>query len=266
LTSTAGGGLSWNTQDTAGKQFHPNADRGEPFLVTVFAAEATKVYLASSNRYDDPMPLIPSAIDLIGVPSNRGYVSDNTTVQKCVHADSTACVFNSTGAIPHFAPRPGATTSATTFFRAAASRIFSVDPTFARSRADGNGSASAPFAPRGFLRGLYAINDGSAFVAVASVDPCTVEILDASDNVITTIAMTRSGSDPDAPYSGWLGNTNGAGVNVNLQAGYRIRAQEDGATGIPSCTFAAWYQPASGALPGSVSDETILFGTNDFTY
>jgi hypothetical protein len=120
--------------------------------------------------------------------------------------------------------------------------------------------------PRAFFKGLYAINNGSTYVAVASLDPCTVEILDDADNVITTIAMTRSGADTDAPYFGWTGNTGGTGVNTNLQEGYRIRAVEDGTTGNSSCSFGAWYQPGNGDMSGADRDETILYGTNDFTY
>ena len=301
-TGSVGANVSWHTPDYAGTSFILNSDRSPPFVISVFAVEDTKVYLdgveeldlladnggtftigaagsyeitsdgfifafvwgeaAAGNRYEDPMPLFPPGKDLIGFASTRAYLSDNSSVTKCVHSNSAACVINSAGSIPYFSP-VGVSAS---YYRPDASRVLSDDPIYIRSRADSNGNAGAPFMPRGFFKSLYAINSGSTYVAVASLDPCTVEILDDSDTVITTIAMTRSGSDTDAPYFGWVGNTSGNGVNTNLQDGYRLRAVEDGSTGEPSCTFGAWYQPGNSTMDGAERHETILFGTNDFTY
>ena len=293
----SGANIAWHNPSWAGTNFHFNSDRDPPFIASVWAAEAADVYLdgvlqlsfvsgnsgntfsipaagsyeitstgvilvfiwgegAAGTRYTDPMPLFPAAKDLVGFASTRAYLTNSSGVTSCLHSNSTACAINS-GTIDYFSP-----VGTSSYYQSNATRVFSDDPIFIRSRADNNGYCGAPFMPRSYMRSMYAINTDATYVALASTEACSVEVLNTSGTVVETINFTRSGADTEAPYFGRTGTT-GSSIGTNTLEGYLFRATDDGG-GSPSCKFAAWYQPATADLDGAENDETILYGTDDF--
>ncbi len=299
----SGGNIVWSIPGWSGDLFFLNVDRSEPFRIAVWASEATDVFLdsnlemtlaaesgstflipadgsyeitsdkqvlvyifgegADGTRIEDPMPVFGAAKDLIGFSSRSVFLTSNSGVVVCVEADSNDCLSEivvSGSGIP-FISRNSAG-----YYREPAMRFKSTDPIYARSRADLNGNCGAPYIPRAFMRSQYAINTDSTYIAMASVDPCTVEILNTSGVVVETIVLSRSGSNSLAPYGGRSGTT-GSATGTNTLEGHIVRAVNDG-TGQPSCRFGMWYQPDldDPDLPGASVDETIMFGTDDVIY
>lgn len=93
------------------------------------------------------------------------------------------------------------------------------------------------------MKKKYIINVNSDWVAFASKQSGTIDVLDSSDNVVQTLTLTRSGADPNAPYKAYRGTSN---------AGYRF---------ISTVPVTAWYQPNSDT-GGADEDETVLYGTD----
>ena len=218
---------------------------------------------ANGANYDDPMPVFPPALDLIGFPSRSVFLTSNSGIKICVEANSNDCIGDITvtaSGIPIIS-RPSVG-----YYGEPAMRFKSIDPVFIRSRADRNGNCGAPYMPRSFMRSQYALNTDSTYIALASVDPCTVEILNTNGVVVETIPLQRSGSNSIAPYGGRSGTTV-LGTGANTLEGYIVRAVDDG-TGNPSCRFGMWYQPdnTDADVSGSGADETIMFGTDQVIY
>ena len=92
------------------------------------------------------------------------------------------------------------------------------------------------------MKKKYIIPVNSEYIAFASKSSGTIDVLDSSDNVVTT--LTRSGAEANAPYKVRM---------ATPVAGYRFVSTVD---------VAAWYQSSSASYAGS-DDETILYGTNE---
>ncbi len=192
------------------------------------------------------MPILPASIDLIGYPSRWGNISSLANNNNYSLIASSANVAT-TGSLNQFSTYTvTATGNPTALYRSDALRIMSEQGMVARSNADADGWASAPFSPRAFMRKRYALNVNADYVAFASDKPAVIEFINPADGSIAhTLTLVKTGSHPMAPYKGY--------TNVYDRAGYIYKSTD---------AFAAWYQPNSNNGGGD-QDETIMFGTDD---
>jgi hypothetical protein len=195
-----------------------------------------------ASKIVDPKPLLPSALEIIGFPSNSMRITTdvNSTNYSLIHSESTTASgnLNKTDSIS-ISNLGGASEYA------GDSLIISADQKIAgASFADSNGNCAAPFLPTSLMRKNYAINISSDWVAFASKQAGLIDVVDSSGVVVETLTLTRTGANPNAPYKIRRGST---------PAGYRF---------FSTVPVAAWYQPDNDT-GGADQDETILYGTNE---
>lgn len=208
---------------------------------------ATGSILAYHMSYDgtnmhDPKPLMPAHTEMIGFPSQsmRLTASNDGTNYNLIHSNSTTDSGSLNKADVIQVNNLGGTTS----LYQGDSLLISADKKISgASFADSNGLCAAPFMPTNLMKTKYAINVNSDYAAFASKVSGTIEVRDASNTLITTLTLTRSGGAPNAPYRARMANPN---------AGYRF---------ISTVPAAGWYQPRTNTGAGD-QDETILYGTN----
>ena len=92
------------------------------------------------------------------------------------------------------------------------------------------------------MKKKYIINVSADYVAFASLNPGTIQVLDSSDVVIDTLTLTRTGSG-NAPYKARRATTS---------AGIRF---------ISTVPMAGWYQPNTNTGAAD-NDESILYGSD----
>lgn len=192
----------------------------------------------ASGNITDPKPLMPSSTDIIGFPSTTARVTSKTSVNDytAIHSDSYSEAGSLTAGVTQtIYPR-----RITTLYESESLRIQSNDSIVANSNADSNGYCSSTFVPVTMMKKKYAINVSADYVAFASIEPGDITVT-APGGATSTLALTKSGSNPKAPYRARLGTT---------PAGYRFES---------TTKFAAWYQPDSD-VGGADEDETIMFG------
>ena len=85
------------------------------------------------------------------------------------------------------------------------------------------------------------------YIAFASLTGGTIDLLDASDTVITTLTLTRSGANINSPFRARYDEVANGG---KIPAGTRA---------VATTPVAAWYQPGTGVGAGN-DDETVLYG------
>ncbi len=112
------------------------------------------------------------------------------------------------------------------------------------SFADSDGYCAAPFMPTNLMKKKYIIPVNGDYIAFASKQAGSIDVLDSSDNIVTTLTLSRTGAEANAPYKVRM---------ATPLAGYRFVSTVD---------VAAWYQSSSASYAGS-DDETILYGTNE---
>lgn len=271
----------WSPTTWAGKTFSFNSIRSNPQNLYIYAIEAATVQvkqgstvLASmtlaanqtttlswsvfgsyqvvssgsilafhiSNTVTDPKPLLPSALEIIGFPSNSMRITSDqdSTNYTLRHSDSTLMT-GSLGKFDSIVINPqGGTTS---LYRSDSLLLTSDKKISGASFADSNGSCAAPFLPTNLMRRKYIINVSADYVAFASKLPGTINVIDSFDTIITTLTLSRSGSDSKAPFKARIGTTSG---------GTRFES---------SVPMAGWYQPNTN-IGASSQDETILYGTD----
>jgi hypothetical protein len=195
-----------------------------------------------TSQIVDPKPLIPSSLELIGIPSRSIRITadlDSTNYTLIHGDDSTASgSLNKTNVISV----NGRGTASQ--FQEHALLLSSDRNISVASFADSNGGCAAPFLPTSLMRKNYAINNSADWVVFTSKQAGTIEVRDNTDSVVQTLTLTRSGTNPNAPYRARLGTT---------ASGYRFFA---------TVPVGAWYQPNNDTGTGD-QDETILYGTND---
>ena len=92
------------------------------------------------------------------------------------------------------------------------------------------------------MKKRYDNNVEAEWVAFASLEAGDIDMI-APDGTTTTLTLTKTGSDPNAPYS----------ARTTLKAaGYRFES---------TVKFGAWYEPRNNTNAAD-NDETILFGFN----
>lgn len=196
----------------------------------------------SANRIEDPKPLLPSAKELIGVPSRSIRITSDldATNYFAQYGDDT---INSGNLDKTDSIRLNGLGTGSQFQEH--SLLISSDRKISvASFADSNGNCASPFLPTSLMRKNYVINNSADWVAFSSKEPGVIEVRNAADDVIQTLNLTKGGSHPNSPYKARL---------ANAPAGRRF---------FSSVPVAAWYQP-NNDTGSSDQDETILYGTND---
>lgn len=276
------GNIVWSTPDWAAKDFLFNINRSAPAIVTIYAFEESTVVIydggvevesqlvleganhtfslpnigsyemnstglimgyyhaAAGGKIYDPRPILPKSKDIIGFPSSTMDLTSGTDANSYVftHSNSSSGSGSLTAGISQ-SLGPQGTSS---IYQSEALRIVADQDVIGASYADSNGYCSAPFLPVGMMRKKYAINVGADFVAFASVEAGTIEMIEP-DGTTSTLTLARSGADAEAPYKVRVGTT---------LAGTRFQA---------SVRVGAWYQPNSDT-DGGDQDETVLFGVD----
>ena len=111
------------------------------------------------------------------------------------------------------------------------------------SFADSDGSCSAPFLPTNLMKRRYTVPTTVDYVAFASKEAGTIQVLDEDQALITTLTLTRTGAAANAPYKAYT--TTGA-------AGYSY---------VSTVPMAAWYQANNNTNAGN-DDETVMYGAD----
>lgn len=276
--------IVWNPTTWAGKSFSFNATRNNPQILKVYAIEnatitvkqgstvldsatltsgngtvlswsvygsyqvsSTGTILAfhssgSGTTYYDPKPLLPSHTEMIGFPSSSMSltVSLDATNYYFVHGNSTT----GSGSMNRQDVLQVNSQGTSSLYQGFALLVNADKGISGASFADTNGGCASVFLPTNLMKTKYAINASADYVAFASKQAGTIEVYNSSDVLVTTLTLTRSGGDPNAPYNARIGTSS---------AGYRF---------ISTVPVAGWYQPNSDT-GGADEDETILYGTND---
>jgi hypothetical protein len=197
---------------------------------------------APATTLVDPKPLLPSSLEIIGFPSNSMLITTdvNSTNYSLIHSDSTTA----TGSLNKTDANTVNNLGGASLY-AGDSLIISGDQKISgASFADSNGNCASPFLPTSLMRKNYAINTSSDWVAFASKQAGTIDVIDPAGTVVETLTLTRTGANSNAPYKVRRATT---------PAGYRFFA---------TVPVAAWYQPDNDT-GGADQDETILYGTNE---
>jgi len=279
-----GANIVWNPTSWAGKNFSFNATRTSPQILEIYAVEDATVTVkqgstvldsatiaadgnatltwspygsyqvistgtilayhisAGGSNLHDPTPLLPSHTEIIGFPSNSMRLT--TTV------DSTNYFFYHSNSVSNsgsldkqgvFQINPQGTG---TQFQGDSLLIQADQKISGASFADSNGLCSSSFIPTNLMRTKYVLPTNSDYIAFASKTAGTIEVRNAAGSLVTTLTLTRSGGNSNAPFKVRM---------ANPQAGYKFTA---------TAPVGAWYQPNNNT--GSADqDESLLFGTND---
>jgi hypothetical protein len=197
------------------------------------------------SNITDPKPLLPSSNEIIGFPSSSMRITTNfdSTNYSLIHSNSVATSGN-LSKISSIQINPQGTSS----LYQGDSLIISADRNISgASYADTNGNCAAPFLPTNLMKTKYMINTASDWVAFSSKQAGTIDVYSPTQTIgVSTpvqIQLSRTGVNPNAPYSARLGTT---------AEGYRF---------VATVPVAGWYQPNNDG--GSADeDETILYGSD----
>ena len=234
LTSGQGGTLTWTTY-------------GSYQVISTGTILAYHISSDGGTRIEDPKPLLPSANEIIGFPSNsmRLTADFNSTNYNLVHSNSSSASGSiNKQDVVQVNPQGG-----TTSLYRSESLVISADRKVSgASFADSNGNAASPFLPTSFMKTKYVINTRADYVAFASKLSGTIDVYSPAQTIgvstpVQTLTLSRSGGATNAPYMVRLGTTT---------EGYRF---------VSSVPMAVWYQPDNDG--GSADqDETILYGSD----
>lgn len=205
-------------------------------------------HVSRSTQTEDPKPLLPSSFELIGFPSNsmRLTTDVDATNYNGIHSDSATVAgnLNKPDSI-NIGPSGGGSS-----LYQGNSLLISADQKVAgASFADSNGNCAAPFLPTNMMKKRYMVNVSSNWVAFASKQAGTIDVYSPGQTIgvstpVQTLTLTRTGTNPNAPYRVRRGVT---------PEGYRF---------VSTVPMAGWYQPDTANQAGN-RDETILVGTDD---
>jgi hypothetical protein len=280
----ASANIAWNPTQWAGKSFSFNATRTNPQVLEVYAIENTTVTVkqgsltldsAVINRgsaatlswsafgsyqveatgsilayhmstgggeLHDPKPLVPNFREIIGFPSSSMRLTtilDNTNYI-ALHSNSTieSGSLNKSSVVQI---DPQGTSS---LYRGESLLISADKKISGASFADSNGLCAGAFLSTNLMKSKHIIPTNSDYIAFASKSAGSIQVLNSSNGVVSTLTLTRSGANLAAPYRVRMDNP---------LSGYRF---------ISSVPVAGWYQPNNdnGAAD---QDETLLYGTNE---
>jgi len=185
--------------------------------------------------------LPPSAFEVIGFPSSsmRLTADLNSTNYSGIHSNSLA----ETGSLSA-AGVVTITPEGTTSLYQSESLILSADKKIGgASFADSNGLCAAPFMPTNLMKEKYILTTTIDYIAFASKAAGTIQVFNENQVLQTTLTLTRSGGNANAPYRART-TTGGAGF-----------------TYVATVPVAAWYQ-ANNNVGAADQDETIMYGTD----
>lgn len=271
----------WSVPYWAGTEFSFNTLRNDPQFVYVYAWEAATVELRdgagtlidsstlaaggtdtltwngatnyhltstgtilpfqTSNGPVDQKALLPASTQIIGFPSSSMQLTSTADSNNYtgIHSNgvNTANTADRTTVITI---TPQGTTS---LYQSEALVINADAGVTGASYADSNGTAAAPFVPTSLMRNRYATNVATEWIAFASMEAGTIDIIDGAGTVTGTLTLTRSGADTGAPY---IARTTGQAAGTRYTA---------------TVPVAAWYEPSTNTAAGN-DDETVMFGTD----
>lgn len=186
----------------------------------------------------DPYLMQACSKNLIGFPSRYGQiVSDVAAVSTVVHSDDFEQVLTvNPGNRTQFNTR-----GAGSLYKGYPVTVKSDQKVCVRSNADSTGYGSASFIPVSRMRNTYAIETDAKWVAFASLEAGTIDLVDPTGLTIQTLTLSKTGSKVDAPYYARVEN---AAAGTIFKASTRV---------------GAWYE-TKGQDGSSKDDETILNG------
>jgi hypothetical protein len=276
--------IAWNPTQWAGKSFSFNATRTNPQVLEVYAIEDTTVEVKQGSTVldtaivtkgngatlswsvygsyqvqatgsilayhmstgggalHDPKPLVPNFTEIIGFPSSSmrlTTVVDNTNYV-AIHSNSST----TSGSLNKSADIRINSQGTTSLFRGESLLISADKKISGASFADSNGLCAGAFISTNLMKRKYIIPTNSDYIAFASKNPGTIQVLNAGDTLVTTLTLVRSGANAGAPYRVRM---------ANPLSGYRF---------LSTVPIGAWYQPNNYTAAGD-EDETLLYGTND---
>jgi len=242
ITITEGGTTHFNNDAVAAGNFKtyrlPN-NAGYKIASTALIT----AYQYSENTTNltvvDGMPLLPPAIDIIGIPSRTGQYTTvvASSAMNWYESDNTSGGATLTGGeLTGFAGN-GA------HFDVPSARAIAADAIIGRSNADSDGSDSEPYVPKSFMKRRFVVNNLSEWVAFASIYPATIRQFAPSGAQGTPLTLTRTGSGALTPYHGRLTNV------------------AEGTIFESDVVFQAWYESdEANEASSSREDETLLVG------
>ena len=195
-----------------------------------------------NDRIEDNMPILPPALDIIGVPSRTGYyTSDTNTTASWYESNNTQNIgFSITAGVYSAFGGNGAQYSAPGA-RVIAGGTYKL---IGRSTADNDGNDSSPFVPKSMMRKRFAINHLAEWVTLVSDKPVTIQRFSGGTHTEFTLTQT-AGSHANAPYFT---------QQLAVPQGTIYESNE---------AFQVWYETDTAAETyNEREDETVLFGTN----
>ncbi len=195
----------------------------------------------TSNGPVDQKALLPASSQIIGFPSSSMRLTSTADANNytAIHSDSVN-LSNTADRTSVSTITPQGTTS---LYQSESLVISANDPITGFSYADSNGAAAAPFMPTSLMKNRYAVNVATEWIAFASLEAGTIDIIDATGAVTSTLTLSRSGADTNAPYR------------------VRTTGQVAGTRYTATVPVAAWYEPSTNTAAGN-DDETIMFGAD----
>lgn len=194
------------------------------------------------TRLIDPKPLLPDSFEIIGFPSNSMQLTTGTdgTNYTALHSNSVLAngSMNKNNVVtinPQGSP--------TSLYQGDSLLLSADQKIFGASYADSNGNCAAPFLPTNLMKMKYALPVSGDYIAFASKTPGTIEVRNSANTLITTLTLSRTGANTNAPYK------------------VRYATPAAGLRFIATTAVAAWYQPNSD-IGGATQDETVMYGSN----
>ncbi|MFT6173542.1 MAG: putative Zn-binding protein involved in type VI secretion, partial [Bacteriovoracaceae bacterium] len=204
-------------------------------------------------RVEDPKPIVPKSLTIIGVPSRNAYISPDATGTLSWWDSATNTGTDPTVAVTEGATNtlnPGDTPDRNYTEQAMIIQHASISIA-ARSTADSDGNCSAPFISTARMRRSFGINVDAHWVKFASIYPATVYQLNP-DGTINSFTLSKTGTNVNAPYDHYIGGDD------------TVQGVLEGTIFFSSARMQMWYEPDADTNNGfdnaANDDETIMFG------
>ena len=208
----------------------------------------------TSGTTNDSGTVLKPSDDIIGWSSTAAYISSRNGGNAF-----DAYHVNTTGATSQNANNPNNILNFNDFGNFANTEDEFYEPTsalriigtnlYGQSRGDSDGGNETAFLPLDFARDTHLIPQHAEFVAMVSDQPAVILVTEA-DGTTQTVTLTKSSTDPEAPYSARIGAANGIS---NFDEGMLLESD------VPIHVV---YQADDADAFSSSADETISFGYN----
>lgn len=226
-------------------------DESQEFIMTDnggFTIESTGLIIVytfstgNSGLVADPKPVMPASTDLIGIPSRsvKFTTLSSTADVDYLHGDDNTGMMTVTDGGTKSITGRAKFDGTNSQYRAQPLRLRSSEPIVGNSNADSDGYCSSPFVPTVIMKKRFAVNVEAQYVAFASLYDATITVT-YPDGTTDTVALTRTGANPDAPYSAYF---------TNIPEGTLFQSDK---------RLQGWYEP-NVYDHASRDDETLLIG------